>query len=95
MLMERRNFNYGPFKKLSNKQVLVKPIGYTKWGLQNTNHLILSQSMVRGFNVKGKSTRLGAGEMAQGVRAPDCSSKGPKLKSQQPHGGSQPPVTEI
>ena len=38
---------------------------------------------------------LGAGEMAQGVRAPDCSSKGPKFKSQQPHGGSQPPVTEI
>jgi hypothetical protein len=37
----------------------------------------------------------GAGEMAQGVRAPDCSSKGPKFKSQQPHGGSQPPVTEI
>jgi hypothetical protein len=37
----------------------------------------------------------GAGEMAQGVRAPDCSSKGPKFKSQQPHGGSQPPITEI
>ena len=34
----------------------------------------------------------GAGEMAQWVRAPDCSSKGPKFKSQQPHGGSQPPV---
>jgi hypothetical protein len=35
---------------------------------------------------------LGAGEMAQWVRAPDCSSEGPKFKSQQPHGGSQPPV---
>jgi hypothetical protein len=34
----------------------------------------------------------GAGEMAQWVRAPDCSSEGPKFKSQQPHGGSQPPV---
>jgi hypothetical protein len=34
-----------------------------------------------------------AGEMAQWVRAPDCSSKGPELKSQQPHGGSQPSVT--
>jgi hypothetical protein len=33
-----------------------------------------------------------AGEMAQWVRAPDCSSEGPKFKSQQPHGGSQPPV---
>jgi hypothetical protein len=26
------------------------------------------------------------------VRAPDCSSKGPEFKSQQPHGGSQPSV---
>nr|BAE33714.1 unnamed protein product [Mus musculus] len=30
--------------------------------------------------------------MAQWVRAPDCFSEGPKFKSQQPHGGSQPPV---
>jgi hypothetical protein len=37
-------------------------------------------------------TRDWAGEMAQWVRAPDCSSEGPKFKSQQPHGGSQPPV---
>ena len=29
-----------------------------------------------------------AGEMAQWVRAPDCSSEGPEFKSQQPHGGS-------
>ena len=28
----------------------------------------------------------GAGEMAQWVRAPDCSSEGPEFKSQQPHG---------
>jgi hypothetical protein len=35
---------------------------------------------------------LGAGEMAQQVRAPDCSSEGPEFKSQQPHGGSQPSV---
>jgi hypothetical protein len=35
----------------------------------------------------------GAGEMAQWVRAPDCSSEGLKFKSQQPHGGSQPSVT--
>jgi hypothetical protein len=34
-----------------------------------------------------------AGEMAQWVRAPDCSSEGRKFKSQQPHGGSQPSVT--
>ena len=37
--------------------------------------------------------RKGAGEMAQWVRAPDCSSKGPEFKSQQPHGGSQPSIT--
>ena len=35
------------------------------------------------FVVKKKS---GAGEMAQWVRAPDCSSEGPEFKSQQPHG---------
>jgi hypothetical protein len=36
---------------------------------------------------------IGAGEMAQWVRAPDCSSEGSEFKSQQPHGGSQPSVT--
>jgi hypothetical protein len=40
-----------------------------------------------------KIEALGAGEMAQWVRAPDCSSEGPEFKSQQPHGGSQPSVT--
>jgi hypothetical protein len=35
----------------------------------------------------------GAGEMAQWVRAPNCSSEGLEFKSQQPHGGSQPSVT--
>jgi hypothetical protein len=34
-----------------------------------------------------------AGEMAQWVRAPDCSSEGQEFKSQQPHGGSQPSIT--
>jgi hypothetical protein len=32
-----------------------------------------------------------AGEMAQPVST-DCSSEDPEFKSQQPHGGSQPPV---
>jgi hypothetical protein len=40
-----------------------------------------------------KNLLLWAGEMAQWVRAPDCSSRGPEFKSQQPHGGSQPSVT--
>jgi hypothetical protein len=31
-----------------------------------------------------------AGEMAQWVRTPDCSSEGSEFKSQQPHGGSRP-----
>jgi hypothetical protein len=35
---------------------------------------------------------LWAGEKAQWVRAPDCSSEGPEFKSQQPHDGSQPSV---
>jgi hypothetical protein len=33
-----------------------------------------------------------AGEMAQRVRALDCFTEDPEFKSQQPHGGSQPPV---
>jgi hypothetical protein len=40
-----------------------------------------------------ETMQSGAGEMAQWVRAPDCSSEGPEFKSQQPHGGSQPSVT--
>ena len=40
-----------------------------------------------------KIFKSGTGEMAQWVRAPDCSSEGPEFKSQQPHGGSQPSVT--
>jgi hypothetical protein len=39
-----------------------------------------------------KNKKQGAGEMAQQVRAPDCSSEGPEFKSQQPHGGSQPSI---
>jgi hypothetical protein len=45
------------------------------------------------FTLSLRFTTLGAGEMAQWVRAPDCSSEGPEFKSQQPHGGSQPSVT--
>jgi hypothetical protein len=44
-------------------------------------------------NNKQKKIKTGTGEMAQWVRAPDCSSEGPKFKSQQPHGGSQPSAT--
>jgi hypothetical protein len=42
---------------------------------------------------KYKNAWARAGEMAQWVRAPNCSSEGPEFKSQQPHGGSQPSVT--
>ena len=40
-----------------------------------------------------RNVNEGAGEMAQWVRAPDCSSEGPEFKSRQPHGGSQPSAT--
>jgi hypothetical protein len=43
--------------------------------------------------INDKNLSLGAGEMAQWVRAPDCSSEGPEFNSQQPHGGSQPSLT--
>ena len=39
------------------------------------------------FNIKNQLSQ--AGEMAQWLRAPDCSSKGPEFNSQQPHRGSQ------
>jgi hypothetical protein len=45
------------------------------------------------INMSIKQCYFGAGEMAQWVRAPDCSSRGSEFKSQQPHGGSQPSVT--
>jgi hypothetical protein len=45
------------------------------------------------FNHSTQELGARAGEMAQQVRAPDCSSEDPEFKSQQPHGGSQPSVT--
>jgi hypothetical protein len=53
-------------------------------------HLERSGSLFSGCD---KTPQPGAGEMAQWVRAPDCSSKGTEFKSQQPHDGSQPSVT--
>jgi hypothetical protein len=51
------------------------------------------RNVERGIPVrKTKNGKARAGEMAQWVRAPDCSSEGLKFKSQQPHGGSQPSV---
>jgi hypothetical protein len=47
------------------------------------DHIVVSKFLIK----------KGAGEMAQWVRAPNCSSEGPEFKSQQPHGGSQPSVT--
>jgi len=49
----------------------------------------------RGINVSkldNKEKNLRAGEMAQRLRAPDCSSRGHEFNSQQPDGGSQPSV---
>jgi hypothetical protein len=60
---------------------------YYPHGAQSMLHTVYR---VRNWHIK-RSAR--AGEMAQWVRAPDCSSEGPEFKSQQPHGGSQPSVT--
>jgi hypothetical protein len=55
---------------------------YCLTGTMNSQHLLLlSRGLPR------------AGEMAQWVRAPDCSSEGQEFKSQQPRGGSQPSIT--
>jgi hypothetical protein len=62
---------------------------------QQPNLQDIEKAMLRG-KIIGLSAFIrngGAGEMAQWVRAPDCSSEGPEFKSQQPHGGSQPSVT--
>ena len=40
---------------------------------------------------KTKSTKVGWRDGSV-VKSTDCSSKGPEFNSQQPHGGSQPPV---
>ena len=54
---------------------------------------LVGEAMGLGNALKEIGWGGGAGEMAQWVRAPDCSFKGPEFKSQQPHGGSQPSVT--
>jgi hypothetical protein len=58
-----------------------------KWGQEEEKEKEKESNIY--LSLENKS---GAGEMAQWVRAPDCSSEGPKFKSQQPHGGSQPPI---
>ena len=47
---------------------------------------------VGGVQRENKEGMIGDGEMAQWVKAPNCSSEGPEFKSQQPHGGSQPSI---
>jgi hypothetical protein len=44
------------------------------------------------INILSLKKKKRAGETAQWVRAPDCSSEDQEFKSQQPHGGSQPSV---
>ena len=52
--------------------------------LSETGVLLCSQPYT---NKQTKENKAGAGEMAQWVSAPDCSSEGHEFKSQQPHGG--------
>jgi hypothetical protein len=54
--------------------------------------VMVVEDIKKDFNNSLKEIQ-GDGEMAQWVRVPNCSSKGPEFKSQQPHGGSQPSVT--
>jgi hypothetical protein len=61
----------------------------------NTKKFEYSQQLILGWQKCFKNKNKGAGEMAQWVRAPDCSSEGQEFKSQQPHGGSQPSDHEI
>jgi hypothetical protein len=82
---------------LGTREVNSKPVVGNSWVC---SILRVSKSKVMGESspylkhrlCQDKKHLLGAGEMAQWVRAPDCSSRGPEFKSQQPHGGSQPSV---
>jgi hypothetical protein len=56
-------------------------------------HIYRQNTNAHKIKINFKNINLGAGEMAQWVRAPDCSSEGLEFKFQQPHGGSQPSVT--
>jgi hypothetical protein len=50
---------------------------------------------VRGLQVEGEGKKKGDGggwRDGSAVKSTDCFSEGPEFKSQQPHGGSQPPV---
>jgi hypothetical protein len=57
------------------------------------NILSISSTFIKLIGYVSENEGRGAGEMAQWVRVPDCSSEGLEFKSQQPHGGSQPSVT--
>ena len=77
--------------------VFLYPIAPREWLLyssswtQDPGHPLPESEMELVCGIKRET--CGAGEMAQWVRAPDCSSEGQEFKSQQPHGGSQPSVT--
>jgi hypothetical protein len=58
-----------------------------------SHHPVLAGDFLMGKIRSWKEKEVRKGEMAQWVRAPDCSSEGQEFKSQQPHGGSQPSVT--
>jgi hypothetical protein len=65
------------------------------WRFQelNTDHQVQCRAILPAESPLDIFKKTGAGEMAQWVRAPDCSSEGLEFKSQQPYGGSQPSVT--
>ena len=61
------------------------------WTFELKKHFLPQVAFVKAF-CTAIETKPRAGEMAQWVRASDCFSEGLKFKSQQPHGGSQPPL---
>ena len=67
-------------------------IGYKKNQNFKLNVVVIScNSSTREVDGEIKKSKVGAGDMAQQVRALTAL-KGPKFNSQQPHGGSQPPI---
>jgi hypothetical protein len=86
ILILLRSRNKIPMEGVTETKYEAKNEGMT---MQRLPHLGIHPIYFFTFN---KNIQPWAGEMAQWVIAPDCSSEGPKFKSQQPHGGSQPPI---
>jgi hypothetical protein len=83
------NYSSGPsikqLKLLTNKPVWLVQLPLTKEKLQALDQLVQEPEA-------GGGRGLSRWRDGSAVKSTDCSSKGPKFKSQQPHGGSQPSI---